>query len=87
VYLCVADFKDKIDNIILVCFNRNEKFINAMKESFENFINQRQNKPAEVIGESLTQPCSRHTAGDVNKFNAGFESSINKIIQLVFDLL
>lgn len=44
------DFKDKLDNIIAVCFNRNEKFINVMKESFEYFINQRQNKPAEVIG-------------------------------------
>lgn len=47
-----TDFKDKIDNIIEVCFGQNQKFINAMKESFENFINQRQNKPAELIGES-----------------------------------
>ena len=45
-----VDFKDKIDNITSVCFAQNEKFINAMKESFENFINQRQNKPAELIG-------------------------------------
>lgn len=50
VLYCI-DFKDKIDNIIVSCFNRNEKFINVMKESFENFINQRQNKPAEVIGQ------------------------------------
>ena len=48
----ISDIKDKIDEIILVCFMKNEKFINAMKESFENFINQRQNKPAELIGES-----------------------------------
>jgi len=46
----LADFKDKLDNIVVVCFNKNEKFVNAMKESFEYFINQRQNKPAEVIG-------------------------------------
>jgi len=45
-----SDFKDKLDNIITVCFNKNDKFINVMKESFEYFINQRQNKPAEVIG-------------------------------------
>ena len=53
VYVCVcvcADFKDKLDNIIEVCFGQNPKFINAMKESFEYFINQRQNKPAELIG-------------------------------------
>ena len=48
--LWCADFKDKLDNIVAVCFNRNEKFVNVMKESFEYFINQRQNKPAEVIG-------------------------------------
>jgi len=45
-----VDFKDKLDNIVAVCFNKNEKFVNVMKESFEYFINQRQNKPAEVIG-------------------------------------
>lgn len=48
-----SDFKDKIDNIITVCLGRNEKFINSMKESFEHFINQRQNKPAELIGNVL----------------------------------
>ena len=47
----ISDFKDKIDNVISECFMKNEKFINAMKESFESFINQRQNKPAELIGE------------------------------------
>jgi len=47
-----ADFKDKLDNIVAVCFNKNDKFVNIMKESFEYFINQRQNKPAEVIGRS-----------------------------------
>lgn len=46
----VADYKDKVDNIISCCFTGKEKFINAMKESFEFFINQRQNKPAELIG-------------------------------------
>ena len=46
----LLDFKAKADNIICVCFAGNEKFVNALKESFENFINQRQNKPAEFIG-------------------------------------
>jgi len=51
--VCSVDFKDKLDNIVAVCFNKNEKFVNMMKESFEYFINQRQNKPAEVIGYCL----------------------------------
>ena len=46
-----SDFKDKLDNVIDVCFVKNPKFINVMKDSFEHFINQRQNKPAELIGE------------------------------------
>ena len=52
-----VDFKDKLDNIVAVCFNKNEKFVNIMKESFEYFINQRQNKPAEVIGKSQLSVC------------------------------
>ena len=48
--LSASDFKDKIDNIITVCFGKNEQFIQAMRDSFEAFINARQNKPAEYIG-------------------------------------
>ena len=49
----LADFKDKADNIIDVCFQKNEKFVNAMKEAFEVFVNHRQNKPAELIGTTV----------------------------------
>ncbi|CAB1327449.1 unnamed protein product [Coregonus sp. 'balchen'] len=45
----LLDFKDKMDNVAQGCFNRNESFINAMKEAFEAFINNRPNKPAELI--------------------------------------
>lgn len=46
----LLDFKDRVDHVIDVCFQRNERFINLMKESFETFINKRPNKPAELIG-------------------------------------
>lgn len=46
----LLDFKDKVDHVVEVCFQRNERFINLMKESFETFINKRPNKPAELIG-------------------------------------
>lgn len=46
----LLEFKDKLDYIVLTCFNKNEKFINSLKEAFEHFINQRTNKPAELIG-------------------------------------
>lgn len=44
------DFKDKVDYIIDICFLKNEKFINVMKEVFEIFINKRLNKLVELIG-------------------------------------
>lgn len=47
----LLDFKDKMDKIVRNCFERNEKFINSLKEAFEFFVNQRTNKPAELIGE------------------------------------
>jgi len=45
----LLDFKDKLDLIMTECFKSNSNFIVAMKESFETFINVRQNKPAELI--------------------------------------
>lgn len=47
----LLDFKDKMDHMVCNCFQRNEKFGNSLKEAFEYFINQRANKPAELIGE------------------------------------
>lgn len=47
----LLDFKDKMDKIVRNCFERNEKFVNSLKEAFEFFVNQRTNKPAELIGE------------------------------------
>lgn len=45
----LLDFKEKLDEIS-ECWNHNEKFLHALKDSFEHFINQRPNKPAELIG-------------------------------------
>ena len=61
----LLDFKDRVDHVIEACFQRNEKFINLMKESFETFINKRPNKPAELIGRKrISRRC----------FNMGKES-------------
>lgn len=45
----LLDFKEKLDETN-ECWNHNEKFVHALKDSFEHFINQRANKPAELIG-------------------------------------
>lgn len=46
----LLDFKDKLDNIVRTCFDHNEKYLNSLREAFEFFVNQRSNKPAELIG-------------------------------------
>lgn len=44
--------KKKMDSIVAISFDRNYNFAHTVKESFEVFINQRQNKPAELIGKN-----------------------------------
>lgn len=46
----LLDFKDKLDNIVRNCFDHNDKYLNSLREAFEFFVNQRSNKPAELIG-------------------------------------
>lgn len=49
----LLDFKDKMDHIVRNCFDHNDKFLNSLREAFEYFVNQRTNKPAELIGNIL----------------------------------
>lgn len=46
-------FKRKLDNILKDCFENDNLFQNALKESFEYFINTRGNKPAELIAKFI----------------------------------
>jgi cullin-4 len=46
----LLEFKDQMDNVVEKCFRSNPKFQTSLKDAFEYFINQRQNKPAEYIG-------------------------------------
>lgn len=48
----LLDFKEKLDEISK-CWSHNEKFLHALKDSFEHFINQRPNKPAELIAKYI----------------------------------
>ena len=49
----LLEFKEKLDQFLLEYFHNNEKFSNTLKDSFEHFLNQRSNKPAELIGQCL----------------------------------
>lgn len=45
----LLDFKSKINAIVKESFSNNDKFQNAVRTSFAQFINKRQSKPAELL--------------------------------------
>nr|AAI65630.1 Cul4a protein [Danio rerio] len=73
----LLDFKDQMDSVTQSCFQRNESFINAMKEAFENFINQRPNKPAELIAKYVD---SKLRAGNKEATEEELERILDKIM-------
>ncbi|XP_063315755.1 cullin-4A [Pelobates fuscus] len=73
----LLDFKDKVDHIIDVCFQKNEKFVNMMKESFETFINKRANKPAELIAKYVD---SKLRSGNKEATDEELERFLDKIM-------
>lgn len=42
--MALLDMKGQLDAVLSQAFQRNEQFTNSLKEAFEKFINQRQNK-------------------------------------------
>ncbi|XP_077153081.1 cullin-4A [Ranitomeya variabilis] len=73
----LLDFKDKVDHIIDVCFQKNEKFVNVMKESFETYINKRANKPAELIAKYVD---SKLRSGNKEATDEELERCLDKIM-------
>ncbi|XP_048054213.1 cullin-4A [Megalobrama amblycephala] len=73
----LLDFKDRMDLVSQRCFQRNETFINAMKEAFENFINKRPNKPAELIAKYVD---SKLRAGNKEATEEELERILDKIM-------
>lgn len=75
----LLDFKDAMDNVVNTCFNKNEKFGNSLKEAFENYINQRTNKPAELIAKFVD---SKLRAGNKEATEEELERLLDKIMVL-----
>ncbi|PNW75189.1 hypothetical protein CHLRE_12g516500v5 [Chlamydomonas reinhardtii] len=49
----LLDLKSRLDEVVAGAFGRSEAFAATLKESFEYFINQRANKPAELIAKFI----------------------------------
>ncbi|XP_044010663.1 cullin-4A [Aphidius gifuensis] len=75
----LLDFKDKMDNIVINCFYKNEKFSNSLKEAFEAFVNQRANKPAELIAKFVDM---KLRAGNKEATEEELERLLDKIMVL-----
>jgi len=75
----LLEFKEKLDIILEECFKNNEKFVTALKDSFEAFINQRQNKPAEMIAKFVD---SKLRAGNKESSEEEMERLLDKIMVL-----
>ncbi|CAH0381123.1 unnamed protein product [Bemisia tabaci] len=75
----LLDFKDKMDQVIITCFQSNEKFSNSLKEAFEYFINQRANKPAELIAKFVD---CKLRAGNKEATEEELERLLDKIMVL-----
>ncbi|XP_028894290.2 cullin-4A [Zeugodacus cucurbitae] len=75
----LLDFKDKMDVIVRNCFEHNEKFTNSLREAFEFFINQRANKPAELIAKYVDM---KLRAGNKEATEEELEQILDKIMVL-----
>jgi len=75
----LLDFKEKLDDVITEAFNKNEKFVFSMKDSFEHFINKRQNKPAELIAKFVD---SKLKTGNKESTEDELERRLDKIMIL-----
>ncbi|EDV59574.1 cullin-4A [Drosophila erecta] len=75
----LLDFKDKMDVIVRTCFEHNEKFTNSLREAFEFFINQRANKPAELIAKYVDM---KLRSGNKGTTDEELEKTLDKIMVL-----
>ncbi|KAF5292602.1 hypothetical protein FQA39_LY13935 [Lamprigera yunnana] len=73
----LIQFKEKIDTLVNKSFKSNPIFINSVKESFKFFINQRHNKPSELLAKFID---SQMRSKELN------EERIEEILQKVMVL-
>lgn len=75
----LLEFKEQMDKVLFECFMSNEKFGNSLKEAFETFINQRPNKPAELIAKFVD---SKLRSGNKESTEEELERTLDKIMVL-----
>jgi len=72
-------FKERMDRVVHECFEKQERFIYSLKEAFEYFINQRPNKPAELIAKYID---SKLKSGNKEATEDELERMLDRILVL-----
>ncbi|DBA80768.1 hypothetical protein WJX77_001890 [Trebouxia sp. C0004] len=75
----LLEIKVQLDTVLTQAFQKNEQFSNALKEAFEKFINQRQNKPAELIAKYVDVELR---AGSKGQTDEELETTLDKALML-----
>jgi len=75
----LISFKEKLDTVLAQAFAGNEQFGHSLKESFEQFINIRQNRPAELVARFLD---SKLRAGNKGSSEGELEEVLDKAMTL-----
>ena len=73
------DFKEKMNAVVKSCFANTDKFMLTIKQAFEHFINQRHNKPAELIAKFVDE---KLRAGNKKVTENAMECVLDKIMGL-----
>lgn len=72
-------FKSKMDKVVNDCFEKQERFLYSLKEAFESFINQRPNKPAELIAKYID---NKLRSGNKEATEDELEDTLDQILVL-----
>ena len=69
----------KIDGVHQSAFERNQEFAHSLKDAFEYFLNQRQNKPAELMARFIDLKLRR---GQKTHTETELESLMDEVIHI-----
>lgn len=75
----LLDMKERLDSVVSDAFGGGESFANALKESFESFVNCRQNRPAELIAKFID---AKLRAGNKSIDDEEMEGTLDAVLTL-----
>uniref|UniRef100_A0AC34FG36 Cullin family profile domain-containing protein n=1 Tax=Panagrolaimus sp. ES5 TaxID=591445 RepID=A0AC34FG36_9BILA len=75
----LLQMKEKLDNLIVQCFDHNDKFVQAEKDAFAYFVNTRPSKPAELIAKYMD---SKMRAANKSYNDVDFDKLMDRVILL-----